>query len=120
MTGAHNFFRLYAPVICDHPQLRGMSRTSTLCLQLPLVTTIVWGQLADKKHDSSPPQSVIILQINVCLGLSNPYISSALWRQRKIKNTAPYIPILLRGLGEAVVTNDWCFIIASDALRMNI
>ena len=42
MTGAHNFFRLYAPVICDHPQLRGMSRTLTLCLQFPIVTTILW------------------------------------------------------------------------------
>ena len=38
------------------------------------------------------------------------YNSSALWRQRKSKNTAHYIPILLRGLGEAVVTNDWCII----------
>ena len=45
-----------------------------------------------------------------CLGLLNPYISSALWRQRKSKNTAHFIPILLRGLGEAVVTNDWCII----------
>ena len=110
MTGAHNFFRLYAPVICDHLQLRGMWRTLTLCLQFPIVTTILWGQLAGKILDSSPPQSVFILHSNVCLGLSNPYISSALWRQRKSKNTAHCIPILLRGLGEAVVTNDWCII----------
>ena len=48
MTGAHNFFRLYAPVICEHPQLRGMLRTLTLCLQFPIVTTILWGQLAGK------------------------------------------------------------------------
>ena len=45
MTNAHNFFHLYAPVICDppRPQLRGMSRTLTLCMQFPIVTTILWG-----------------------------------------------------------------------------
>ena len=48
MNGAHNFFCLYAPVICEQPHLRGMSRTLTLCLQFPIVTTIMWGQLAGK------------------------------------------------------------------------
>ena len=47
-TGAHNFFRLNTPVICDYPQLRGMSRTLTLCLQFPIETTILQGQLAGK------------------------------------------------------------------------
>ena len=64
------------------------------------------GEASRQNHDSS----VFLLHSNVCLGLSNPYISSAFWRQRKSKNTAHYIPILLRGLGEAVVTNDWCII----------
>ena len=77
---------------------------------VPIVTTILWGAASWQNHDSSPPQSVIILHSNVCLGLSNPYISSALWRQRKTKNTALYIPILLRGLDEAVDANDRCFI----------
>ena len=69
------------------------------------------GAASWQNHDSSPPQSFFfLLHSNVCLGLSNPYIFSALWRQRKSKNTAHYMPILLRGLGEAVVTNDWCII----------
>ena len=106
----HNFFGLYAPVICDHPQLRGMSTTLTLCLQFPHSNHHTVEAASWQNHDSSPPQSVIILHSNVCLGLSNPYISSALWRQCKSKNTAHYIPILLRGLGEAMVTNDWCII----------
>ena len=110
MTGAHNFFRLDAPVICNHPQVRGLSRTLTLCLQFSIVTTILWGAASWQNHDSSPLQSVFILHSNVYLGLSNPYISSTLWRQRKSKNTAHYIPILFRGLGEVVVTNDWCII----------
>ena len=109
MTGAHNFFRLYASVICAHPKLRGMSRTLTLYLQFSIVTTILWGQLAGKPRQFSPVVCYYTYSI-VCLGLSNPYISSALWRHRKSKNTAHDIPILLRGLGEAVVTNDWCII----------
>ena len=49
MTGAHNFLvslctsHLWPPL-----QLRGMLRTLTLCLQFPIVTTILWGQLAGK------------------------------------------------------------------------
>ena len=109
MTGAHNLFRLYAPVICEHPQFRGMSRTDFVSA-VPHSNHRAVGAASWQNHDSSTPQSVIILHSNVCLGLSNPYISSTLWRQRKSKNTAHYIPILLRGLGEAVVTNDWCII----------
>ena len=30
------------------PQPRGMSRTLTLCLKFPIVTTTLWGQLAGK------------------------------------------------------------------------
>ena len=62
------------------------------------------GAASWQNHDSSPPQSVVILHSNVCLGLSNPYISFALLRQRKSKSTVHYIPILLRGIGEAVVS----------------
>ena len=109
MTAAYTFFRLYAPAICDHPQLRGMSRTVTLCLQVPIVTTILWGQLAGKTM-AVLPRSLFFYCTAMLLGLSNPYIFSALWRQRKSKNTAHYMPILHRGLGEAVVTNDWCII----------
>ena len=109
MTGAHNFFRRYAPVICDHPQLRRMSRTLTLCLQFPVVTTILWGSYLAKPWQFSPTVCYYSAQ-QFFLGLLNPYISSALWRQRKSKNTAHYIPILLRGMGEAVAPNDWCII----------
>ena len=67
-----------------------------------------------QNHDSSPPQSVIILHCHVCLSLSNPLHSSALWRQCKRRNTAhlPGYGYLLpaQGMGEAVVTNDWCII----------
>ena len=103
MTGAHNFFRLYAPVICDTPAQRNVEDFDFVSA-VPHSNHHTLGTASWQNHDSSPQQSVIILHSNVCLGLSNPYISSALWRQRKSKNTAHYIPIQLRGLGEAVVT----------------
>ena len=111
MTGSHNLFRLYAPVIC-HPPPPAQRNVEALDF-VPAVShsnhhTV--GAASWQNHDSSIPQSVFILHSSVWLGLSNPYISSALWKQRKSKNTAHYIPILLRGLGEAVVTNDWCII----------
>ena len=106
MTGAHNFFRLYAPVICDPPAQRNV-KDFDFVSAVPHSNHHTVGAVSWQNHDSSPPQSVFIQHSNVCLGLSNPYISSALWRQRESKNTAHYIPILLRGLGEAVATNDW-------------
>ena len=112
MTGAHNFFRLYAPVICEHPPPPPQRNIEDFDFvsAVPHSNYHTAGAASCQNHDSSPRQSVFILHSNVCLGLSNPYISPAMWRQRKSKNTAHYIPILLRGLGEAVVTNDWCII----------
>ena len=67
-----------------------------------------------QNHDSFPLQSVIILHSHVCLGLSNPYIFFALRRQYKSKNATHLpghgYPRPAQGLGEAVVTNDWCII----------
>ena len=80
------------------------------------------GAASWQNHDSSPPQSVIILQSNVCLGLSTPYISSALWRQHKSKNTAQVIisPACSEALVKQWLQMTGALIIASDALRTNI
>ena len=114
MTRAYNFFRLYALVICDHAPAKRNIEDLTLCLQFPIVTTTLWGQLAGKTRTVFSLQSVITLHCHGCLALSNPYISSALWRQYKCKKQYIYqamdIPVLLRGWGEAAVTNDWCII----------
>ena len=45
----------------------------TLCLQFPHSNHHAVGTASWQNHDSSPPQSVIILHCHVCLGLSNPY-----------------------------------------------
>ena len=87
MTGAHNFFRLYALVICDHEPAHRNVEDSDFVSAVPHSNHHTVGTASWQKYDSSPLQSVIILHCLVCLGLSNPYTSSALWRQCKSKNT---------------------------------
>ena len=114
MTGAHNFFRLYALVICDHAPAQRKVEGFDFVFAARHSSHHTLRTASWQNHDSSSPQSVIILHCHVCLCLSNPYLSSALWRQRKVQTQHFYqamdIPVLLRGLGEAVVTNDWCII----------
>ena len=69
------------------PRPRLMSRTLILCLQFPIVTTALWGQLGSKTM-TVLPRSVIILHCHGYLCLSNTNVSSALWRQCKSKITA--------------------------------
>ena len=78
-----------------------------------------------QNHDSSPPQSVIILHCHVCLGLSNPYIFSALWRQCKRKNATHLpghgYPRPAQGLGgKQWLQMTGALFIAYNALRMKI
>ena len=95
------FFRLYALVICDHAPAQRNFEDSDFVSAVPHSNT-VWTA-SWQNHDSSPPQSVIILHCHVCLGLSYPYIFSALWRQCKSKNTAHLpghgYPLAAQGLG---------------------
>ena len=86
MAGAHIFFRLYALVICDHAPAQRNIEDSDFVSAVPYSKHYTVGTARWQNHDSSPPQSVIILHCHVCLGLLNPYISSALWRQCKSNN----------------------------------
>ena len=114
MTGAHNFFRLYVLFICDHVPAQRNVEDFDFVSAVPHSNHNTVGTASWQNHDRSTPQSVINLHCHVCLCLSIPYISSALWRQCKSKNTADLrgygYPVLLRGWGEPVVTNDWCTI----------
>ena len=85
------FFRLYALVICDHAPAQRNVENSDFVSAVPHSNHHTAGTASWQNHDSSPPQSVIILHCHVCLGLSNPFISSALWRQYKSKN-ATHLP----------------------------
>ena len=78
------------------------------------------GAASWQNHDSSPPQSFIILHSNVCLGLSNPYISSALWRQRKSKTQHIISPSCSEASVKQWLQMSGALFIAYDALRMNI
>ena len=83
MTGGHNLFRLYALVICDHclppppPPPRGNVEDFDLVSAVPHSNHPTVGTVSWQNHDSSPPQSVIILHCHGCLCLSNTYASSA-------------------------------------------
>ena len=112
MTSAHTFYRLYALVICDHAPAQRNVEDFDFVSAVPHSNHRTVGTAGWQNHDSPSPQSVIILHCHVCLGLSNPYFPSALWRQCKSRKTqhiyqAMDIPVLLRGWGETAVTNDW-------------
>ena len=80
MTCAHNFFRLYALVICDHcPPAQGNVDDLDFVSAVPHSYHHTVGAASWQNHDSQ--QYVIILHCHICLCLSNTYISSALWRQ---------------------------------------
>ena len=117
MTGGNNFFRLYELDICDHcpppppPPLRGMLRTLILSLQFPIVTTL-WGQLAGKTMTVLPCSLLLYCTARVAYVYQTPTFPPHYEENVKVKwqHICESIPALLRGLGEAVVTNDWCII----------
>ena len=63
------------------------------------------GAASLQNHDRFPPQSVFILHSNVCLGLSNPYISLHCGDDVKVKTQHIISPSC-----SEVVTYDWCII----------
>ena len=79
MTGGYNLFRLYALIICDHcpPAQRNVGDIDFVSA-VPHSNRHTMGTASWQNHDSSPPQSVIILHCHGCLCLSNTDISSAL------------------------------------------
>ena len=91
MAGAHIFSPLCTSH-CDHAPAQRNGKDSEFVSAVPHSNHHTVGTASWQNHDSSPPQSVIILHCHVCLGLSNPYISSALWGQCKSKN-ATHLPV---------------------------
>ena len=113
MTGGHNLFRLYALVSCDHcPQPREMSRTLILCLQFPIVTTTLWGQLAGKPMTVLPRSLLLYCTAMIACVYQTSTFPPHYGDNVKVKpqHICQAILALLRGSGEAVVTNDCCII----------
>ena len=61
MTGAHNFFRLYAPVICDPPPPPAQRNVEDFDFvsAVPHSNHHTVGEASCQNHDSSPKQSVL-------------------------------------------------------------
>ena len=115
MTGGHNLFRLYALVICVHcppPPPRWMSRTLILFLQFPIVTNTLWGQLAGKTMTVFPRTLLFYCTAMIAYVYQTPTFPPHYGDNIKVKSKhiCHANPALLRGLGEAVVTNEWCII----------
>ena len=117
MTGGHNLFRLYALDICVYcpppPPPRGMSRTLILFLQFPIVTH--WGgggQLAGKTMTVFTRSLLSYCTAMVAYVYQTPTFPPHYGDNIKVKSQhiCQANPALLRGLGEAVVTNKWCII----------
>ena len=94
------------------PQPRGMSRTLILCLQLPIVTTTLWGQLAGKTMTALPRNMLFYCTAMVAYVCQTPTFPPHYGDNVKVKShhICQAIPALIRSLGEAVATNDWCII----------
>ena len=114
MTGAHNFFRLYALVICDHAPAQRNVEDFDFVSEAPhsnhhTVRTASW-----QNHDSSPPPPPSLLLYCTAMFVyvyQTTTFPPHCGDNEKVKTQHIYqaldIPVLLRGWGEAVVTNDW-------------
>ena len=113
MTGVHNLFLLmHLSFVTTATQPRGMSRTLILCLQLPIVTTTLWRQLAGKTMTAVPRSLLLHCTVLFVYVYQTSTFPPHYGYNVKVKSQhiCRAIPALLRGLSEAVVTNDWCII----------
>ena len=88
-----------------------MSRTLTLCLKFPIVTTTLWGQLAGKAITVHPHSLLLYCTAMFVYVYQTTIFPAHCGDNEKVKTQHIYqamdIPVLLRGWIEAVVTNDW-------------
>ena len=89
-----------------------MSRTLILWLQFPKVITTLWGKLAGKTMTVLPRTLWIYCTAMAAYVYQTPTFTPHYRDNVKVKSQhiCQAIPVLLRCLGEAVVTNDWCII----------
>ena len=89
-----------------------MSRTLILFLQFPIVTNTLWGQLAGKTMRVFPRSLLLYCTSMVAYVYQTPTFPPHYGDNIKVKSQhiCQANPALLRGLGEAVVTNEWCII----------
>ena len=89
-----------------------MSRTLNLFLQFPIVTNTLWGQLIAKTMPVFPRSLLLYCTAMVAYVYQTPTFPPHYGDNIKVKSQhmCQANPALLRSLGEAVVTNEWCII----------
>ena len=125
MTGAHNLFRLYVLLICDHcPQPRRKSRTLILCLQFPIITTTLWGQVAGKTMTVLPRSLLLYCTAMLVYVSQTPTFPPHYGDNVKVKSQhiCQAIPALLWGMLKQwlQITGTFTLFIAYAALQIKI
>ena len=110
MTGGHNSFRLYALVICDHCPLptQGNAKDFYFLSAVPHSNHHTVGTASWQNEDSSPRNMLLYCAAMVAYVYQTPTFPPHYGDNVKVKSQhiCQAIPALLRGLGEAVVSND--------------
>ena len=110
MTGTHNFLRLYALVICDHAPAQRNVEDFDFVSEVPHSNHHTVGKLAGKTM-TVHPRSLLLYCTAMFVYVYQTTFPQHYRDNEKVKTQHIYqamnIPVLLRGCGEAVVTNDW-------------
>ena len=113
MTGGHNLFRLYALIICDHclPAQRNVGDIDFVSA-VPHSNRHTMGTASWQNMTVLPRNLLLYCTAMVAYVYQTPTFLPHYGDNVKVKSQhiCLAIPVLLRGLGEAVVTNDWCII----------
>ena len=111
MTDALNFFRLYALVICDHAPAQRNVADFDFVSKVPHSNHHTVGQLAGKTMTVHPHSLLLYCTAMFVYVYQTTTFPLHCGDNVKVKTQHIYqamdIPVLLRGCGEAVVTNDW-------------
>ena len=109
MTGAHNSFRLYALVMCDHcPPAQGNVEGFDFVSTVPHINHHTVGTGSWQNHDSTLLYCTAMLVYVYQTPTFPPHYGDNV--TVKSQHIRQAIPTLLRGFGEAVAAKDWCII----------
>ena len=109
---AHNLFCLYALVICDHCPAQGNVEDFDFVSAVPNSSHHTVGT-ASWQNMKVLPRSPLLYCTAMCVYVyQTPTFPPHYEDNVKVKSRhiCQATPALLSGLGEAVVTNDWCII----------
>ena len=110
MTGAHYFFLLYAKVVCDHAPAQGNVEDFNFVSEVPQSNHHTVGTASWQNHYSSSRSLLLYCTAMFVYVYQTTTFPPHYGDNVKVKTQHIYqamgIPVLLRGWGEVVVTND--------------